>query len=118
MNNTNEKRQEIKLVGIMARTNNQNEMNGENAKIGPCIEKYFQNGLFHNIPHRKNPGITYSCYTEYENDYKGDYTYFIGEEVSEFDQNLPEDFKTLLIEPQTYAKFTTESGRMPEIGRK
>lgn len=115
MNNTKEKRQVIKLVGITARTNNQNEISGVNAKIGPCIQHYYQNGLFNHIPNRKNPGTTFCCYTDYASDYKGDYTYFIGEEVSELDAELPEGFQKLVIDPQTYSKFTTEKGQMPNI---
>lgn len=115
MNKTNEKRQEIKLVGITARTNNQNEMSGENAKIGPCIQHYYQNGLFDQIPNRKSPGITFCCYTDYDSDYKGDYTYFIGEEVSDLEAELPEGLQSIVVEPQSYSKFTTDKGQMPHI---
>ena len=115
MNKTLEALREIKLIGITARTNNQNEMTGVNAKIGPCIENYFQNGCFSLIPQRKNPGITFCAYTDYDSDYKGDYTYFIGEEVTEFPVQLPENFRTLVIQPQTYAKFTTDQGQMPDV---
>lgn len=115
MNKTLENLREIKLIGMTARTNNHNELNRENAKIGPCIEEYFQNCYFSKIPHRKNPGITYCVYTEYESDYKGDYTYFIGEEVTEHPIQLPEQFKALVILPQKYAKFTTDQGQMPDV---
>jgi len=115
MNKTLETIQEIKLVGIKTRTNNQNEMSGNNAKIGPCIESYFQSGQFTLIPHRKTPGITYCAYTDYVSDYKGDYTYFIGEEVSEIPEQLPEHLHALVVKPQTYAKFTTEQGQMPDV---
>ena len=105
---------EMKLIGITARTNNANEMNSSVAKISPTVQHYFHGGLPAKIPHRKKPGITFCAFTDYESDFTGDYTYFIGEEVSSFD-NLPEGFKTLTIPPQSYAKLTTEPGPMPNV---
>lgn len=104
---------EIKLVGIIVRTNNQNEFSGA-GKIAPCVQQYFQQQLFEKISHRKNPGITFCAYTDYETDHTGDYTFFIGEEVA-VDHQLLEEFEQLTIPPQTYAKFTTESGPMPAV---
>jgi predicted transcriptional regulator YdeE len=105
---------EIKLIGITARTNNTNEIDPSLAKISSTVQQYFQGGLPSQIPNRKKPGITLCAYTDYESDMTGDYTYFIGEEVSSF-ENLPEGFQTLTIQPQQYAKFTTEPGPMPAI---
>jgi predicted transcriptional regulator YdeE len=105
---------EIKLVGITARTNNANESDPSLAKITPTMLKYFNEGLPAQIPHRAKPGTTYCVYTDYESDITGDYTYFIGEEVEAFEA-IPDDFKTLVIPPQIYAKFTTESGSMPNV---
>ncbi|MCE3231586.1 MAG: Uncharacterized protein K0R52_1514 [Alphaproteobacteria bacterium] len=105
---------EIKLVGITARTNNKNEIDPSAAKISPTVQRYFQEELAATIPHRKKPGITLCAFTEYESDFTGDYTYFIGEEVRAFEE-LPEGFKVLTIPPQTYAKLTTSPGPMPDI---
>ncbi len=105
---------EIKLIGITTRTNLANEMNRTSAKIGPTAQEYFHEKLAAEIPHRKMPGTTYSVYTEYESDFTGSYTYFIGEEVTLFD-GVPKNFKTLTIKPQTYVKFTTEPGPMPTV---
>ena len=63
---------------------------------------------------RKNPGITYCVYIEYESDFTGDYTYFIGEEVNSF-ENIPADLQKLTIAPAKYQKFTTRSGKIPEV---
>lgn len=106
----------INLVGISARTSNINifEENPVNNKIAATVQKYFHEGLHAKINNRKNPGVTYCVYTNYESDFTGDYTYFIGEEVDSFD-NLPEGFETLAIPIQTYAKFTTDSGPMPKV---
>lgn len=103
----------IKLIGITARTNNALEMNPATAKIGSTIQQYFQ-GALSKMTHRKNPGITYCVYTDYKNDFTGDYTYFIGEEVESFD-DISGDLKQLSIPGQSYIKFTTESGPMPDV---
>lgn len=105
---------EIKLIGITARTSLAKELNEDTCKIPGCVMKFFHEALFEKIPNRLSPGKTYSAYTEYESDYTGEYTYFLGEEVSSFD-NVPEGFSTLTIPPQRYAKFTTDPGPMPQV---
>ena len=105
---------EIKLIGITARTNNANEINPSLAKITPTVQKYFQGGLPAKIPHRAKPETTFCVYTDYESDITGDYTYFIGEEVSSF-ETIPEGFQTLSIPAQIYAKFTPKPGPMPDV---
>ncbi|MEI7580951.1 MAG: GyrI-like domain-containing protein [bacterium] len=108
------------LVGITVRTNNKNEADWQNgtAKIFPCVKRYFHEQLASQISHRVNPGTTLCAYTEYESDHTGDYTYFIGEEVSSVDvAALPEGFKVIAVPAQHYAKFTTAPGNMPEVLR-
>lgn len=105
---------ELKIVGITARTNLMSEMNPVTAKIGATVQKYFHEDLSNNINNRKKPGVTYCIYTNYESDFTGDYTYFIGEEVHSFD-DVSAEFKTLVIPEQHYAKFTTEPGPMPMV---
>lgn len=105
---------EIKLVGIKCRTNNAAEMVSSTAKIASIIAKYFQQSLSEKIVHRKKSGITYCVYTDYESDFTGDYTYFIGEEVRSFD-NVSEVFSTIAIPAQHYSKFTNEPGVMPDV---
>lgn len=105
---------EIKLIGIKARTNNLSEMNPATGKILLTIQKYFHGALYEKIPNRKKPGITYCVYTDYESDFTGDYTYFIGEEVGAFN-DLPEGFVTHTIPSQLYAKFTNNPGPMPMV---
>lgn len=104
----------IKLVGLKARTNNKNEMNPATAKIGPLFKRFFSEQLAEQIPHRQNPGVMIAAYTDYASDEHGDYTYFIGEEVSDF-EGVPENMATLSIPAQQYCKFTTPAGKMPEV---
>jgi len=106
---------EIKLVGITVRTCNEDELDPIKGKIAPCVQRYFHNNLFEKIPLRKRPQVTYCAYTEYESNFKGAYTYFIGEEVSSFEEPLPEGFCSLVIPKQKYIKMTTERGPMPHV---
>lgn len=105
---------EIKLVGITTRTNSVQEFSSDPAKrrISATVQKYFHGGLADKIVNRKNPGTTLCVYTNYESDFMGDYTYFIGEEVTSF-EGVGEGFECLTIPAQQYVKFTNEPKPMP-----
>lgn len=105
---------EMMLIGIRARTNNKQEMDPSTAKISPTVQQYFHNGLYDKIPNRTKPGVTYCVYTDYDSDANGDYTYFIGELVSNLDA-LPEGFTSVTIPSQHYAKFTNGPKTMPDV---
>ncbi len=107
---------EIKLIGITCRTNNSNAFSTDpsNNKIASTVQNYFHNGLYSQIPNRKKPGTTYCVYTNYESDFTGDYTYFIGEEVANF-EGTAHGFENLTIPNQSYAKFTNNAGPMPDV---
>ena len=108
---------EIKLVGLCIQTNNNAIFqSGEayNNDISKTIQRYFQEGGSQKIQNLTNPGITYCVYTKYESDYRGDYTYFIGEEVTSIGDLAP-GFTALTIPPQYYIKFTNEPGPMPGV---
>lgn len=106
----------MKLVGITTRTNNAQifESDPSTNKIAATVQKYFHDSLAEKINARKNPGTTFCVYTDYESDVNGDYTYFIGEEVSSFDQ-IADGFETLSIPAENYAKFTNQPGPMPTV---
>lgn len=105
----------IKLVGIKGeRTSNAKEFNSETNTIGKTMHRYFGGGIFNTIPHRISPMTTYAVYTQYESDFNGDYTYFLGEAVESFD-GIPEGLDTLVIPAQTYVKFTTQQGQLPFV---
>lgn len=103
----------IKLMGISVRTSYTQELDKMKGKIFPCVQRYFHEALFEKIPHRKNPGTTFCVYTDYESDYRGAYTYFIGEEVESFEANAM--FERLTIPKQHYAKFTAGPAPMPDV---
>lgn len=114
MNSTVTQLSDIKLVGISARTSNQAEMNPETAKIATTMQHFFSKNLQEKIKNRKNPGRIFAVYTEYENDSNGAYTYFLGEEVSDFDIIDPE-LKCITLPAQSYKKFTSDPGVMPRV---
>jgi predicted transcriptional regulator YdeE len=113
MQKTIQNNSEIILVGIKTRTSLQQELNPATAKIGAFIQQYFQQQIPDQISHRANPGTLYCVYTEYESDYRGEYTYFIGEKVDSLNAN--ESLASLIIPAQKYAKFTTQPGEMPQV---
>lgn len=105
----------IKLVGIIARTSYAQELDKMKGLIFPCVQQFFHKKLFDLIPNRKNPGVTFCAYTDYESDYKGAYTYFIGEQVTSYNDSLPVGFHSLTIASQKFAKFTTDPAPMPDV---
>jgi len=106
---------EMKLVGLKTTTCNKDEADPVKAKIGDLImNQYYSNGFPDKILNRKNPGKTFGIYTDYESDYKGKYTYFVGEEVASV-EDLPVDLASHVIQAGTYIKFTTNVGAMPQV---
>jgi predicted transcriptional regulator YdeE len=102
------------LAGITARTNNRNELDAQNGKIVPCIQKYFDESIGEKIPNDKNKGTTYCLYTDYESDFTGEYTFLIGKQITT-SYYIPKDLEVLVIPSQTYVKFTYGPGPMPNI---
>lgn len=105
---------EMKLVGISVRTNNNNEMDPEKAKISPLLMQFWSENVSGQIKDTLNPELIYAVYTEYESDEHGAYTYFLGKEVSSFD-DVSDNLKALEISASQYCKLTTQTGKMPEI---
>lgn len=111
-----EQRGPIHLIGITARTSLNKELNATTAIIGKTVQDYFVQGIPTIIPNPINPAVTFCVYTDYESDYRGEYTYFIGTEVLENALNsLPEGTQALTIPTQKYYKITTPQGPMPQV---
>lgn len=105
----------LKLLGITVRTNNKNEMDPKTSKIATTAGMYWNQNIANRFTHRKKPGVTYAVYTEFESNEHGEYTYFIGELVDDYDDQSNLDFTKLTIPTSRYQKFTTASGQMPNI---
>jgi predicted transcriptional regulator YdeE len=102
------------LMGIQVRTHYQSELNPLTSKIGPCIQRYWQEGIANQLVNRVNPGRLFAVYTDYESDQTGGYTYFLGEEVSSID-NIPEGLSTITLPYGTYTRFTTQPAPLPHV---
>lgn len=104
----------FKLMGLHVVTNNHDEQNPDTAKIGPLINRFLSENIGARIPHRENPGVLYSVYTDYESDHNGNYTYLIGEEVYSF-EDAPSDLHCVIVPTGQYQRFTTPPGKMPDV---
>jgi predicted transcriptional regulator YdeE len=115
MQKTSTELPEIQLLGISVRTSNKLELEKTNGRIFPCVMRYFHEGLCEKIPNRARPGVTFCAYTDYESDYTGEYTYFVGEAVTSYGDALTSGFEKLIIPQQNYIKFTTNPEPMPDV---
>lgn len=97
------------VMGFTIRANNTDKI----VNIGALVGRYFSQNLAVQIPGRKHPGVTLSAYTQYDSDEHGDYTYFIGEEVSQL-VSVP-GLDGFVIPAGNYVKFTTDAGEMPMV---
>ena len=104
-------RDKLILVGISCRTTNAAEGSQE-AKIPGMFGRYFSEEIFSKIPNPASPGTLYSCYANYASDKNGEYTYFLGEQVTSVDA-LPLGFDVLEVPSQAYHIFSA-SGPMPQ----
>ena len=102
------------IIGITQRIHQSSDCPPISEQIGEVVDRYWQEGIAQQISGKKQPGTTYCGYTDYESDYTGDYTYFIGECVED-DVSANTNLSKVIIPKQRYTKFTTDAGVMPEI---
>ena len=103
------------LIGMNVRTSYEHETNWKQGRIFPCVQEYFHSNVAERIPFKKRPGTTICAYTDYESDYRGAYTYFIGEEVLSAPEPIVPGLSRLIIPAQNYAKFTPSPAPMPDV---
>lgn len=99
--------EKLYISGLGTRTNNANELAGENPKIPQLWEDYDQKNILGATFDKVNNMSMYGVYNEYESDENGDFTVTIGVEVSK-----PK--KAIVIENQRYLVFE-KKGELPEI---
>ncbi len=107
-------KESFKVVGLSVRTNNINEFSAS-GKISGTIQNFISNDLASRIKGRLHPGILVCCYTNYESDHHGDYTYIAGEMVDNSVQEAPAGLTLLEVPAQTYLKITNGPGAMPSV---
>lgn len=105
---------EMLLAGLQVRTSLKKESDPSTAVIYEVIQDYYNQFINEKTPHRKNPKTLICAYTNYESDYKGEFDYFVGEEVTSFDE-LPENICQLTVPNQKYLKFDTEVGALEKV---
>lgn len=105
------------LIGIKTRTRPTYELSSATSNILKTLKTYFGTNVANTIPNRLTPSATYCVYTEYESNEQGEYTYFVGEEVSSEDCLIPSSLSKLIIPASSYAKFECGPGKMPDICR-
>lgn len=105
----------IRLLGIATHTNNHDELNPTTAKIPNFIQYYHQERIADKFGHHVNPGVTYCVYADYENGVDGNYTYFVGEEVSSIVDEDHTLLRALVIPNGSYAKFSVGPGPISQI---
>lgn len=102
---------EMLLVGLETRTSNQAELSGQ-GKIGVTLQKFYQEYL-EKITNRVDNSVL-AVYTDFASDEQGEYTYFIGVNVTKA-ENFPEGLRARTIRAAKYEVITSKTGALPEI---
>ncbi|WP_432777052.1 GyrI-like domain-containing protein [Brevibacillus gelatini] len=104
---------EMRVAGLQIRTTNEAER-GANGKIGPLWHRYYEQGYLERTPGKKQPGVVYGVYSDYESDEQGEFSLLVGVEV-EAGAQLPAELTVKTIPAATYAVFTTRVGPIVEV---
>lgn len=99
----------FKIIGISTETTNEK---GKAAKdIGNLWDRFFAETISEKIPNKKSSDI-YSIYTDYESDYKGNYTCVTGLKVESLNE-IPKGLVGREFKSGKYLKFIAK-GEMPK----
>ena len=115
MNKVSEYIDSFTLIGLTTRTSNAAERNPATAKIGGMMQHYWGKQVAKAFNGRRQPGVTFAAYTDYESDEHGNYTYFIGEVVETLCLQDLSQFQTLTLPASHYLKFTPDRATMPAV---
>lgn len=98
----------FKIIGIATKTTNENGKASED--LGKLWEQFYTKNIPSQIVDIKSDEI-YAIYTDYESDYKGQYTCIIGMKVNSLDK-VPTDLIGREFRSGKYQKFIAK-GQMP-----
>ena len=101
--------EEFCIIGIAARTTNQNRK--AETDISELWQRFARQGLINQIPGKESTDI-YCVYTDYETDHNGPYTTILGCKVTTLN-NVPEQFIGKTIPACEYHVYTS-TGKLPE----
>ena len=99
--------EKLMISGISVVTNNQNELDENNAKIPQLWDDYFSQDIYKKTFNKAKDGYMYGVYSDYVTGEEGDYTITVGVEVTK-----PK--KAIVIENQKYLVFTKQ-GELPDV---
>lgn len=92
------------IAGISIRTINKN---GKSQKdIGDLFKRFFDDNIADLIPNKESDDL-YCMYTDYENDFRNEYTVIVGCKISEI-ENLPDGLTVKYISGGKYKKYTSK----------
>jgi predicted transcriptional regulator YdeE len=100
------------VVGLAARTQNADEMNGS-GKIGGIWQNFLQQNLAAKIPNKIGVDL-FAVYSDYETDHTGHYSYLLGLPVSSC-EGLPAGLTAKLVQPGRYAVVTSGRGVVTQV---
>lgn len=106
------KLESFQIMGIKTRTSNAAEMKGAN-NIGSLWNTFFSEQVAAKIPNRLDDEIL-GVYFDYESDANGPYSVLVGVRVADGTKPIA-GTELLDIPSQSYTKFTTEKGQMPNV---
>jgi predicted transcriptional regulator YdeE len=110
INISDKKLEKINLIGISVKTSNKFEIeNYPNGKIISLLNKFFNEKYSDTIKNQINKDKLFCVYTNYDNNKRdGEYTYFVGKEVSSIEKEFIniDKFEYLTIEKSEYKKFS------------
>jgi predicted transcriptional regulator YdeE len=105
----------MKLIGITAGpTDNQKEMQGEGV-IPQLWGRFTAEQIPAKVPNQTGSGQIIAAYYNIESDDRGPYSFFIGMEVSSFDE-VPEGMTSLEVPADQYLEVSTKTGSFQTIG--
>jgi predicted transcriptional regulator YdeE len=108
MNSRNVDLPAFQIMGISVRTTKQS---GRSQKdIGALWERFIREDIAEKIPGKQSNDV-YCVYTDYETDFNGPYTTFIGCKVKDA-ENIPEGLSAKIIPALTYRRFVSK-GKIP-----
>lgn len=98
------------VIGIARRTSNADGRS--TVDIQAAWTDFLQQNAAAKIKNRSLPPAMYAVYSDYESDWRGEYSYLIGAGVTRA-ASVPAGLEKRAVPAQTYAVFTVK-GRMPD----
>ena len=103
----------LKIIGLATQTSNNDGQAIED--LGKLWAQFFGDNIIVKIPNAISSNI-YSVYTDYESDFRGEYTTIIGLEVSTLDE-IPEGMIGREFQHQIFKKYIAKGELHEAVGK-